>query len=104
VSEGFHKGLAESGQQQACDGHGPAVFWPRDAVHPDPELAGGGIGTCKLDFEIFVPAIILDRNSQVWYHKSMVQATDRKVTGARCRAGLRLNTLLGGYHNQITKT
>jgi hypothetical protein len=54
TSEGFHKGFAESGEQ-SCDGNRPAVFGPRNAVHPDPELAGSGKGCAqKLNFEIFI--------------------------------------------------
>jgi hypothetical protein len=43
-------------------------------------------GALKLNFEIFVPIIILDRNSQICFHNPMIKATDRKVTCAQRRA------------------
>jgi hypothetical protein len=42
------------------------------AVHPDPEPAVALGKARELDFEVLVPAIILDRNSQVWFHKTML--------------------------------
>jgi hypothetical protein len=70
-------------RQQSRERNRSAVFGPRDAVHPDPELAGGGKRNAhKLDFEIFIAAIILYRNSQVCFHKLMIKAIDRKVTRA----------------------
>jgi hypothetical protein len=41
---------------------------------------------CKLDFEILVPAIIFDRNSEVCFHKGMVGQGFTKVRRARERA------------------
>jgi hypothetical protein len=40
------------------------------------------------DFEAFGAAIILDRNSQVWFHKAMVTGEVMKVSRARRRARL----------------
>ena len=82
----FHQGLAESGQQP-CKGNRPAVFWSRDTVHPDPELAGGGKrNPHKLDFEVFIAVIILDRNSRVYFHKLMLTGRVVKTNRARRRA------------------
>jgi len=84
--EGFHQGLAEGGEQTRQRNRF-AVLGPRDTVHPHPELAGGGKrDSHKLDFEVFVPVKILDRNSQICFHNLMIKATDRKVTCARRRA------------------
>jgi len=40
----------------------------------------------KLDFEIFVPVIILDRNSQVCFHGSLITGRVTKTNRARCHA------------------
>ena len=40
----------------------------------------------KLDFEIFVPVIILDRNSQVCFHRSLITGRVTKPNRARCHA------------------
>jgi hypothetical protein len=46
---------------------------PRFAIHPNKELpVFGKPNPRKLDFEVFVSVIILDRNSQVRFHKLMV--------------------------------
>lgn len=86
VRRGFHQGLAES-RQQSRERNRSAVFGPRDTVHPDPELAGGGKRDVnKLNFEIFVPVIILDRNSQACFHKLMLTGGLTKTNHARRRA------------------
>jgi hypothetical protein len=58
----------------------PTVFFRSGfAVHADIELARSLKGrTEKLDFEIFVSAIILDRNSPVCFHNGMVAEELRK--------------------------
>ena len=76
--DGLHQGLAERGQQ-AREGNGPAIFRPRLAVHPDPELAVAGEGNpSKLDFEILIASNILDRNSNVCFHKYMISTALQK--------------------------
>jgi hypothetical protein len=63
------------------------ILRPRFAVHLDPELAGGGEWhPDKLDFEILVAPIILDRNSQVRFHKTMKTKATRKISRARACA------------------
>ena len=37
----------------------------------------------KLEFEAFVPVIILDRNSQICFHKTMPRKTKAKSTVRR---------------------
>jgi hypothetical protein len=41
---------------------------------------------CELDFEVFVAMIILDRNSQIRFHKAMIEAGVMKINRARCYA------------------
>jgi hypothetical protein len=64
-------------------------LWARDAVHPDPELAGGGKRDVnELDFEVFIAVIILDGNSQVCFHKLMTTGRLTKANYAqRCARG-----------------
>ena len=83
--EGFHKGFAECGEQTR-EGNRSGVLGPRDAVHPHPELAGRGERDMnELDFEVFISFIILDRNSQVCFHKGMIAARLTKANRAqRC--------------------
>ena len=45
-------------------------------------------GALDENFEVFVAAIILDRNSQVCFHKDMVAAEVMKINRARCCARL----------------
>jgi hypothetical protein len=59
-------------------------LWPHFAIHPDPELAVAGKGNPhKLDFEVFIPVIILDGNSQVCFHKTVMTGLVGKVSRAR---------------------
>ena len=82
----LHQRLAERGEQ-AGDGNRPVILWPRLTVHPDPELALRGEGNPhELDFEVFIARIILDRNSQVRFHKLMKILAVRKVNCAQYRA------------------
>ena len=58
-----------------------AALWPRLAIHFDPELARRRERhPRKLHLEIFVPGIILDRNSEVRFHKSMLTKATVKTT------------------------
>jgi hypothetical protein len=92
MSDRFHQGLAESGEQPR-EGNRSAFFGPRDPVHPDPKLAGGGERDAnKLNFEVFVPFIILDRNSQVCFHKLMVSAGLKKSPVHEAVHAVRPNT------------
>jgi hypothetical protein len=34
------------------------------------------------DFEVFISAIILDRNSQVWFHELMLPMVGKKISHA----------------------
>ena len=34
----------------------------------------------KLEFKVFVPVIILDRDSQIWFHKTMPRKTKAEST------------------------
>ena len=55
----LYQGLAE-GCQQPGEGNRPAILGPGFAVHFDPKLAvAGERNPHKLDFEIFVAAIIV---------------------------------------------
>jgi hypothetical protein len=86
MGHGLHQGFAQSGQQ-AGEGNRPAVFGPRITVHSDEELARGGKrGSDKLDFEVFVMVKILDRNSQICFHKAMIAGRVIKTNCARSRA------------------
>jgi len=68
---GLHHRLGQRGEQTG-KGNGPASFRPRLAVHLDQKLTVTGEGNPgKLDFEISILFKILDRNSQVRFHKRM---------------------------------
>ena len=82
---GFDQRLAEAGQESG-EGHGASVGWPRCAIHAHEELTMSKIGTKQEDFEIFVTAIILDRNTQIFFHKVMLTATVIKINRARACA------------------
>jgi hypothetical protein len=43
-------------------------------------------GALELDFEIFIPVKILDRNSQVCFHRTMITGMVIKTNRARFRA------------------
>ena len=81
ASTRFHQRLTER-RQQPGQGHRAAVLGPRHAIHPHPELAGRREGNLRqLDFEVFMPTIIFDRNSQVRFHKPMLTKAAVKSTG-----------------------
>jgi hypothetical protein len=61
---GFDQRLADTGQE-SDEGHGSSVGWPRRAAHAHEELTVSKIGAKQQDFEIFVAAMVLDRNSQI---------------------------------------
>jgi hypothetical protein len=57
----------------------------------------------RLDFEVFVPPIILDGNSQVCLHKLLIRATDRKIICAqRCARSLAWYLLGISTHHENT--
>jgi hypothetical protein len=49
----------------------------------------------KLDFEVFVSTLILDGNSQIRFHKSMLKKATAKTTVHAVVHALRPNTCLG---------
>ena len=53
------------------------------SVHSDPELPLTKRHSIEEDFEVLAATMILDRNSQVRYHKCMVAAGVRKTSRAR---------------------
>ena len=59
---------------------------PGRAVHRDEEAARGERGRKQEDFEVFISAIMLYRNSQVCFHKGMVTGEIMKVSRARRHA------------------
>ena len=81
----FDQGFADAGEQ-FCERDRAAILGPGCAIHAHKELSMRKNGALKLNFEIFVPIIILDRNSQICFHNPMIKATDRKVTCAQRRA------------------
>ena len=81
----FDQCFADAGQE-CGQGNGPAILGPRCPIHADEELAVGKSGTNQQDFEIFISTIVLDRNSQVRSHKSMVAEGILRNNRARCRA------------------
>jgi hypothetical protein len=62
------------------------VLRPGLAVHADEVLSGRERETQQEKLEIFVSAIVLDRDSQVCFPKDMVKEAFTKVSRARCRA------------------
>ena len=82
----LHQGLAE-GCQQPGEGNRSAILGPGFAVHFDPKLAvAGKRNPHKLNFEVFVPAKILDRNTQIRFHNAMLTAMVIKINRARACA------------------
>ena len=67
----FDQGFADAGEQ-FCERDRAAILGPGCAIHAHIELAVGRKGTFKQDFEIFISPIILDRNSQICFHKVML--------------------------------
>jgi len=78
---GFDQRLADAGQESG-EGHRASIGWPPCAIHAHEELTVSKIGTKEKDFEIFVAAIILDRNSQIWFHKAMLAVMVTKINHA----------------------
>jgi len=85
----LHQRFAQC-RQQARGGKPAGDPWARFAVHSRPELAFARKGKPgELDFEVFIPAIILDGNSQVRFHKLMKcwqleKSTVHDIVHARC--------------------
>ena len=73
-------------RQPACHRDRTPTFRPRLAIHPHKKLARTKGNPDKLHFQVFIPAIILDRNSQVSFHKPMIQPAVKKVSRARTAA------------------
>ena len=80
----FHS-FADAGERHG-KGDGAAILGPGSAIHAHIELAVRKNGALDLDFEIFIPVKILDRNSQVCFHKAMVTVRVMKANCARDRA------------------
>lgn len=81
----FDEGFADAGEQFG-EGDGSAIFGPGCAIHAHIELAVRKNGALELDFEIFVPVKILDRNSEVCFHRCMITGRVVKTNRARGRA------------------
>jgi len=78
------QGFADAGEQPG-EGDGAAILGPGCAIHAHIELAVRKYGALELDFEIFIPVKILDRNSQVCFHRPMITGRLTKANHARCR-------------------
>jgi hypothetical protein len=85
TSQGLHKGLADAGKQFG-EADGAAILGPGCAIHAHVELPVRKNGALEQNFEAFVPVIILDRNSQVCFHRSMILGRVTKLNRARWRA------------------
>jgi len=86
-SSSFDQGFADAGEQFS-ERDGAAIFGPRCAIHAHIELAVRKNGTMEQNFEIFIPVIILDRNSQVCFHRCMITGRVVKTNHARgCAQG-----------------
>ena len=81
----LNQGFSEAGEQFG-EGNGVAMLGPRSAIHTHVELAVRRKSTMEQNFKIFISVIILDRNSQVCFHKAMVTDRVMKANRARCRA------------------
>jgi len=79
------EGLAQTGKQSG-QRNGPAMLGPGSAIHAHIELALRENGAPEQDFEVFISTIILDRNSQVCFHKVMVTGRVMKANRALGRA------------------
>jgi len=70
--DGLHQRLADRGQQ-ARKGNRLAILRPRIAIHLDQKLGMVRARNAgKLDFEVLMPLQLLDRNSNVCFHKCTV--------------------------------
>src|SRR5689334_5499869 len=85
ASGGLDEGFAQC-DEQAGKGHGPSIPGPALPVHADMEMTTGKGNPNQQDLEVLVAGIILHRNSQVCFHKSMVAAGVGKISRARNRA------------------
>lgn len=81
----FDQRFAQRGEQPG-EGNRATVLGPRLAVHADEELSGRERSAEQENSEVFVTAIILDRNSQVCFHNGMVEEGFTKASRARDRA------------------
>ena len=81
----LRQGFADAGEQLG-EGDGTAILGPGCAIHAHKELAVRKYGALELDFEIFIPVKILDRNSQVCFHRTMITGMVIKTNRARFRA------------------
>src|SRR6266436_2092512 len=81
-----HHALAQ-GRKDLGQRHRPAPLAPRFTIQTHKELVRPGSAK-QQNLQRFVPAIILDRNSQVRFHKSMKTGPLTKINHARERARL----------------
>ena len=84
-SDRLDEGFAQGGEEP-CEGDRAWGFRPGHPVHRDEEPTRGERRCEEEDFEVSVSAIILYRNSKVWFHKGMVAGGFMKVSRARRRA------------------
>ena len=82
ASTRLDQGFAETGHHLG-QRDGPAILGPLRAIHAHPELALAKRHVQKQNLEVFVVAIVLDRNSQVRFHKTMKTKGTRKINRAR---------------------
>ena len=75
------QGLAQSGHHPRYR-HRFAACRPLFPVHPDKELSWPERDAQAQDLEVFASTIILDRNSQVGFHKSMLAKGAMKTNRA----------------------
>lgn len=85
MSDHLREQLAEGGQQPRQRDR-PSILGPRVAVHANEKLPGSERGVKQQDFEASIPAIVLDGNSQVCFHKRMVEKGFTQVSRAQMRA------------------
>ena len=80
-----HDSFAQSGKQPR-HGYGTAIGWPGAAIHAHPVTSWRERQPQERHAEDFVSASILDRNSQVRFHETIVTSNVTKVSRARLRA------------------
>ena len=82
---GFHQCLAQGGED-ARQRNGLARGRPARPIHADKELPGPEWSAREQDFQSFSAVKVLDRNTQVSFHKCMVTEAVLKSSPARPRA------------------
>jgi len=81
----LHQGFAQCGDHPG-ERHRLAGSGPRCVIHADEELFPAERCAGQEHFEVFLAPKVLDRNTQVRLHKTVIAKPDTKINRARARA------------------